>query len=90
MRDIAAVNPAARTLPELLTTEEAARLFGVHRRTIERWRTSGLLSPIRLAGTVRYRADDLAALVGSTDDHDPGDQARAAGKTSAGAAQDSD
>ncbi|MGH2479845.1 MAG: helix-turn-helix domain-containing protein [Ktedonobacteraceae bacterium] len=48
---------------ELLTTEEAAQVLGVCRRTIKRWEDRGGLHPvIATPRTVRYRREDVEAM----------------------------
>jgi excisionase family DNA binding protein len=62
------------SFPSLLTTAEVASLLRVDPRTIERWCQEGRLRPIRLAPrSVRYRADEIAALI------DPSSTSNAAG-----------
>ena len=52
--------PEPEALSPLLTTAEAARLLGVDRRTLERWRVSGDGPPfIRVGGVRRYSVRDL-------------------------------
>lgn len=50
-------------VPELLLTKEVAAMFGVTNSTILRWAESGKLHPIRVQRTLRYRADDIQALM---------------------------
>ena len=46
--------------PELLSTERAAELLSVGSRTLWRWSHGGRApKPLRIAGTVRYRRQDL-------------------------------
>jgi len=47
---------------EYLTTEQAARLLGLSRKTLENRRSSGFGGPpyIRLGRTIRYARTDLA------------------------------
>jgi excisionase family DNA binding protein len=48
---------------ELLTTSEAARMFGVDPKTFGRWATRGLVPSIRTPGGVRrYRRAEVEAL----------------------------
>jgi predicted site-specific integrase-resolvase len=47
----------------LLTEVEVADLFGVTARTIRNWAATGHLSPLRIAGTTRYRAAEIQALI---------------------------
>lgn len=57
-------SPDRRTFPELLTIREVAAACRVDPRTIERWTAEGRLRRVQLAPrTVRYRADDVAALL---------------------------
>ncbi len=50
--------------PELLTIREAAEILNVSPRTLERWSLEGRLPRVEIGPrTIRYRADDLAALI---------------------------
>lgn len=46
-------------LPQLARTRDMARLFGVHPKTIERWRKLDGLPCLRIRGTVRYDLSDV-------------------------------
>lgn len=46
----------------LYTTAEAARICGVHPRTIKRWHERGILHPIHPGGTVRWRREEVHKL----------------------------
>jgi len=48
---------------ELLTTDEVAARFRVTRQTVARWAGEGLLDPVRMKRTVRYRLSDIEALL---------------------------
>lgn len=50
---------------ELLTKAEAAGLLRVSLKTLNRWAAAGILHPIKLGKSVRYRADDIRALLES-------------------------
>jgi excisionase family DNA binding protein len=52
-----------QNVPELLTKAETADLLSVGLKTLERWEKQGLLHPIRISRTVRYRRDDIEALL---------------------------
>lgn len=47
----------------LLTKKETAEVLRVTQRTLDRYRLSGILTPIYLGRTVRYRRDDVQALI---------------------------
>jgi excisionase family DNA binding protein len=49
--------------PDLLTKAELADYLQVSVKTLERWEKDGLLHPIRLSRSVRYRRDDVEALI---------------------------
>lgn len=49
--------------PELLTKSETADLLRVSVKTVERWEKDGILNPIRIARSVRYRRTDVQALI---------------------------
>jgi excisionase family DNA binding protein len=53
------------TLPELLTTEEAAALLRCTARSLFNWRRRGLLAGRRVGGRVLYPADEVARLLGA-------------------------
>jgi excisionase family DNA binding protein len=58
-------------MPALLTTDEVAAILRVNRRTIVRWTAHGRLHRVELgARTVRYRAEDVAALIDARNDHE--------------------
>jgi excisionase family DNA binding protein len=60
-------------LPALLTTPEVAELLRVSPRTVDRWAIEGRIPRVHVgARAVRYRVDDIAALIGPVNDHDPG------------------
>jgi excisionase family DNA binding protein len=64
------VLPETRKVPALLTTPEVAEVLRVSPRTIDRWAAEGRLRRFHLApGSVRYRADDILALLDN--DHEP-------------------
>ncbi|QDU18467.1 helix-turn-helix domain-containing protein [Urbifossiella limnaea] len=48
---------------QLVTRKQAADKFKVTVRTIDRWRKRGLLKGAAIGGVVRFRLDDLAAVV---------------------------
>lgn len=50
---------------ELLTKAETAQTFRVSLKTLNRWAEAGILQPIKFGRTVRYRAEDVRALVDS-------------------------
>ena len=49
--------------PTLLTKSEAAQVLRVSLKTLDRYRDAGILTPIYLGRTVRYRRDDIEALI---------------------------
>ncbi len=48
---------------ELLTAKEVAEYLKVTRNTVARWTDNGVLHPVRIQGTVRYRRKDLDELI---------------------------
>lgn len=48
---------------DLLTTAEVADLLRVSRASVSRWAKDGVLRPIRVGGVVRFRRDDVDALL---------------------------
>ncbi len=47
----------------LLTTAEVAAIFRRTDRTIRRWAAMGRLLPVRIGGSVYFRAEDINALI---------------------------
>ncbi len=47
-----------------MTRQEVARAFNVSTKTIQRWEKIGLLESVRIGRSVRYRPEDIAALLG--------------------------
>jgi len=47
----------------LLTVEEAGELLKASRTALWRWEKKGILKPIKIGRSVRYRKSDLEALV---------------------------
>jgi excisionase family DNA binding protein len=54
----------------LLTTPEVAELLRVSPRTVDRWAIEGRLPRVQIARAVRYRADDIAALIDPVNESD--------------------
>ena len=50
----------------LLTVEEAGDLLKVSRTALWRWEKKGILEPVKIGRTVRYRKSDLEELAGKT------------------------
>lgn len=50
-------------LPELLTAEEVAAALRVSPTTVYRWAADGVLPELRIASTVRFRREDVEALL---------------------------
>lgn len=48
---------------KLLTRKEAAATFQVTTRTLDRWRRRGLLRTVAVGRVVRFRQDDLMAVI---------------------------
>lgn len=45
----------SRKKEKLLTEKEVSDLFGVNRVTLWRWRKAGILVPVKMGRTVRYK-----------------------------------
>ena len=55
---------------QLLTASEVAAMFSVHRDSVGRWSDRGLLTAVRTpGGRRRYYADEVAALLASSQVH---------------------
>lgn len=52
-------NPTA----ELLTADQVAAIFQVHRATVSRWGTEGLIPTVKVGSVVRYRRGDVERLI---------------------------
>jgi hypothetical protein len=52
-------------LPELMSTNDVAEMFGRHERSIRRWVRKGVLHPVRVSGSVFFPADEIRNLVAS-------------------------
>lgn len=48
---------------KLLTKKEVAEKFGVTTRTVNRWRNRGLLKAVVVGRVVRFRPDDVEAVI---------------------------
>ena len=48
--------------PQLLTVKEFAALFRVHPLTVRRWEAAGRVQSVRVGGTVRIDAREIARL----------------------------
>lgn len=55
---------------EVLTATEVAARLRVSRATVYRWADDGTLRCVRIGDTVRFRADDVDALLAPTDPAD--------------------
>lgn len=55
--------PDAVTSDRLIPSPKAAEVFGVSPRTIRRWAKLGILDPVRVGGSTRYRLSDIEAIV---------------------------
>lgn len=51
------------TYEHLLTRSEVARIFRVAHSTVRNWERTGTLTPIKIAGIVRFRRSELEALI---------------------------
>jgi excisionase family DNA binding protein len=47
----------------LLLPDEVAAILRVSPRTVRRWAGDGTLKCVRVAGSLRFRPDDIAALI---------------------------
>lgn len=71
MAEILPPESASAALEPLLTEIETAAALRVTDRTIRTWASNGILPVVQIGGVTRYRASDIAALLGpSTDDED--------------------
>ena len=54
-----------KSLPELLTLSEAARVLKVHPNTLRKWDKKGILKAVRFGqrGDRRYKKEDILKLV---------------------------
>ena len=56
--------PEYERIRTMLTTNDVARLFGVHASTVRRWSEQGIIKAYRIGprGDRRFRRDDVAIL----------------------------
>jgi excisionase family DNA binding protein len=47
----------------LIPSPQTAEVFGVSPRTIRRWAKQGILDPVRVGGSTRYRLSDIEATI---------------------------
>lgn len=54
-----------KSLPELLTLSEAARVLKVHPNTLRKWDSKGILKAVRFGqrGDRRYKKEDIERLI---------------------------
>jgi excisionase family DNA binding protein len=74
------VAPPGDGISALLTRAEVAEILRVDPRTIARWTADGRLRQVKLGvgvRTVRYRAEDIAALIDAVNANAPSDQLEA-------------
>lgn len=74
--------------PPLLTAPEVAAILQVTPRTVWRWAAAGRLPRVRINGITRYRASDIAALIGPVNDDDLARNEAAVKKPGRGASHD--
>lgn len=48
---------------EFLSTREVKSLFGISTSTVWRWKQAGLISPVKIAGLLRYRKAEIMAML---------------------------
>lgn len=58
-----AVKPEAPVDPIMVTEREAARRLGVSSKTLFKWRQENMVPFVRIGSMVRYKVEDLIALV---------------------------
>lgn len=51
------------TQKPLLSVPEVVRILNVSRRTVYYWIKKGIISPVRIAGTIRLHPEDILALI---------------------------
>lgn len=53
----------AKKKNNLLNAKQVSKMFGVNRVTLWRWENKGILIPIRMGRTVRYKESDLIKVI---------------------------
>ena len=53
----------AVTSDRLIPSPQTAEVLGVSPRTIRRWAKQGLLDPVRVGGSTRYRLSDIEEII---------------------------
>lgn len=61
---------AEREMPTL-TTEQVREMLNVGATTLYRWHKSGILVPVKIGASVRYRRSDVEEILGARDSADP-------------------
>lgn len=56
-----------QVIEPLLTVGDVSSVFAIHPRTVRNWAAEGILSPVRVGRTVRFRREDVQALIDSRD-----------------------
>jgi excisionase family DNA binding protein len=85
---ISSYNSTGRTA-SLLTTPETAQELSVSPRTVQRLRSAGILTAVRIGRSVRYRSADVAELIGGdTTSEATGAHSDGFAKPAGGAAED--
>jgi len=56
---------------DLCTRKDVATLYKVSVMTVMRWERAGLLKPIRIRRSIRYRTSDVLALMDTMHNHHP-------------------
>jgi excisionase family DNA binding protein len=51
---------------ELLTPSQVAEIFQLHKGTILRWGREGVLTPVKISGTVRFRRGEVERVAAAT------------------------
>ena len=52
-------------IEQTMTRQEVAAVFKVSLKTLQRWEEAGLLVPFRVGVNVRYRREDVQAVIDS-------------------------
>lgn len=66
--------PKVQAMPATLTAGEFAETLQVEESTIYRWARDGVVPSIRIGGVVRFRTQDVEALLRGDDETTEGDE----------------
>lgn len=64
---VASLEPAETAEPRLISTEKTMELVDVSRTTLFHWNRKGILKPVKIGRTVKYRYNDVMDFINKGD-----------------------